>query len=57
MTPVWAGTVGAAGSFVRQGSGEGRCVSREFQGHSQSFDESMQSMGSGRGREQTGRLP
>lgn len=57
MTPVWAGTVGAAGSFVRQGSGEGRCVSREFQGHSQSFDESMQSMGSGRGREQTGRFP
>lgn len=49
--------MGAAGSFVRQGSGEGRCMSREFQGHSQGFDGSMQGMGSGRGREQMERFP
>lgn len=58
---VWclcgADTVGTMGSFVRQGSGEGRCMSREFQAHSQSFDGSMQGIGSGRDKEQMGRFP
>lgn len=32
-------------------------MSREFQAHSQSFDGSMQGIGSGRDKEQMGRFP